>query len=101
MNTRAFLSTCLFVLLGLAPCLRAERLPAEQKTRIEALLTHVAGLSDAKFVRNGKEYDAKSAAKFLRRKWEVNEKQIHTAESFIKVAAMQSSTTGKPYLQTS
>ena len=98
MNTRTFLSTCLFVLLALAPWLRAEGLPAEEKTRIEALLTHVAELSDAKFIRNGKEYDAKSAARFLRRKWEANEKQIHSAQSFIKVAATQSSTTGKPYL---
>ncbi len=80
------------------PGLRAERLPAVEKTKIEALLTHVGGLDDAKFIRNGKDYDAKSAVKFLRGKWQANEKKILSAASFISVAATRSSTTGKPYL---
>jgi hypothetical protein len=78
--------------------LKAEGLPAAEKTKIESLLSHVAGLADAKFIRNGKEYDAKSAATFLRRKWEANEKSIHSAESFITVAATKSSTSGQPYV---
>ncbi len=72
--------------------------PAAEKTKIEALLTHVGGLSDARFIRNGRDYDAKSAVKFLRGKWQANEKKIDSAASFIRVAATRSSTTGKPYL---
>jgi hypothetical protein len=41
---------------------------------------------------------AKNAAKFLRGKWDANQKQIHTAKDFIELAATKSSTTGKPYL---
>jgi hypothetical protein len=78
--------------------LRAEGLPAAEKTKIEALLAHVGGLDDAKFIRNGKDYDATSAVKFLRGKWQANEKKIHSAARFISVAATRSSTTGKPYL---
>jgi hypothetical protein len=81
-----------------SPGLRAEGLPAAEKTKIEALLTHVGGLSDARFIRNGRDYDAKSAVKFLRGKWQANEKKIDSAASFIRVAATRSSTTGKPYL---
>lgn len=78
--------------------LRAEGLPAVEKAKIEALLAHVGGLADAKFVRNGKDYDAKSAVKFLRAKWEANEEKINTASDFIALAATRSSTSGKPYL---
>jgi hypothetical protein len=43
---------------------------ADEKTRIEGLITHIEGLKDANFIRNGKSYDSKNAAKFLRGKWE-------------------------------
>ena len=55
-------------------------------------------LKDATFVRNGSDYDPKSAAKFLRGKWQANEKEIKTAPDFIAKAASVSSTTGKPYM---
>lgn len=98
MTSRIFAITALLVFFSGMCSLHAAGLPALEKSKIESLLSHVAGLSDAKFVRNGKDYDAKSAAKFLRGKWEANEKKIHTATDFISVAATQSSTTGKPYL---
>ncbi len=69
-----------------------------EKQKIEALITHVEDLKDAKFVRNDREYDAKTAAKFLRGKWEANEAKVKTAKDFIDKAASVSSTTGKPYL---
>lgn len=65
---------------------------------IEGLIEHIANLPEAKFVRNGVEYDAKTAAKFLRGKWESNSSDIKTATDFIEKAASVSSTTGKPYL---
>lgn len=98
MTLRLYFIAALLMLFSSAPGLRAQGLPAAEKAKIEALLTHVGGLQDAKFIRNGKDYDAKSAAKFLRGKWEANEKQIHSAEDFITVAATRSSTTGKPYM---
>ena len=71
---------------------------APEKARIEALIRHVEGLADAKFVRNGSAYDAKSAAKFLRGKWRNQEAKIKTAEDFIREVGTASSTTGRPYL---
>ena len=52
---------------------------AEETKKIEALITHVEGLADAKFVRNGIEYDAKTAGAFLRGKWNANKAKIKTA----------------------
>ncbi|MFM7180259.1 MAG: DUF5329 family protein [Verrucomicrobiales bacterium] len=95
-----FLQFALLVLLSLAfsPRLQAQALPPEEKAKIQTLLAHLEGLADAKFVRNGSDYDSKTAAKFLRGKWEANEKDIKTAADFIAMAATASSTTGKPYL---
>jgi hypothetical protein len=76
----------------------ADEKPLTEKQKIEALIKHIEGLEDAKFVRNGREHDAKTAAKFLRGKWEANEARIKTAKDFIEKAASASSTTGKPYL---
>lgn len=100
MNHRVFVSLALFslVFLGVFTPIQAQGLPAQEKAKIEALLAHLGNLSDATFVRNGSGYDAKTAAKFLRKKWEANEDDIKTANDFIAKAASVSSTTGKPYL---
>jgi hypothetical protein len=71
---------------------------AYEKSRIEALISHIENLKDAQFIRNGESYDSKNAAKFLRGKWEAKAKEIKTAEDFIDKAATVSGTTGKPYL---
>jgi hypothetical protein len=77
-----------------------ERAPGDkeltEKDKIEALIKHVEGLDDAVFVRNGSEYDAKTAAKFLRGKWD-KEPDVKTARDFIAKVASKSSTSGKPY----
>jgi hypothetical protein len=78
--------------------LQAQELPAPEKEKVEALIKHLEGLKDAKFVRNGVEYDAATAAKFVRGKWDANAAQIKTAKDFIEKAASVSSTSGKPYL---
>jgi hypothetical protein len=100
MNLRIFLRTLLCLCGGLAlnASLLAAVAPPAEKAKIEALIHHVETLKDAKFVRNGKEYDAVSAAKFLREKWEANDKEIKTAKDFVAKAASFSSTSGKPYL---
>src|SRR5262245_35145678 len=76
----------------------AQQKPTTEKQKIEALLKHVEEMKDAKFVRNDAEYDAKTAARYLRGKWEANEAAIKTAKDFIEKVASVSSTTGKPYL---
>lgn len=86
------------ILFGTITRLVADENPKSEKEKIEGLIEHIANLQDAKFVRNGAEYDAKTAAKFLRGKWESNASEIKTAADFIEKAASVSSTTGKPYL---
>jgi hypothetical protein len=87
------------LILGLGPLVaQAAEKPKTEKQKIEALIKHVEELTDAKFVRNDSEYDAKTAARFLRGKWEANEDEIKTAKDFVEKAGSVSSTTGKPYL---
>jgi len=69
--------------------------PTEQE-KIEALIKTVEGLPDAVFVRNGSDYDAKTAGKFLRGKWDKTP-DAKMATDFIDKGASVSSTTGKPY----
>ena len=65
---------------------------------IEALIRTVEDLKDAVFIRNGKEYTARIAAEFLRRKWAARAVQVCSAEDFIDKVAPSSSTTGRPHL---
>jgi hypothetical protein len=69
-----------------------------EKEKIEALITHVEGLKGATFVRGRKTYDAASAVKFLRLKWDSKRAEVKTAGEFIRKIATVSSTTGQPYL---
>jgi hypothetical protein len=87
-----FLAILLFSTFALA----AE--PKTEDAKIQGLIDHIGGMANAKFYRNGSEYDAKSAAKFLKAKWDKRKKEIHSAEEFIAKVATKSSTTGKPYL---
>jgi hypothetical protein len=89
---------CALLALVVPPAVADNDRPQDEKQKIEALLKHVEGLKDAKFVRNDSEYDAATAARFLRGKWESNGSQIKTAKDFIEKAASVSSTSGKPYL---
>ena len=99
MTFRTFLRTVFACLISLAAILPSHAEPAAaEKAKIESLISHLENLKDATFVRNGSDYDAKSAAKFLRGKWQANDKDIKTATDFIAKAATVSSTTGKPYL---
>ena len=99
MTPRTFIHVALSLLLFLAAGmpLHAETAPPAEKAKIEALIAHIEGLPGASFVRNGSDYNAATAAKFLRGKWQANDKQIMTAADFIAKAATSSSTTGKAY----
>ena len=69
-----------------------------EKEKIEALIKKIEGSSDASFIRNGSTYDAKTAAKFLRGKWQAHETEIKTASDFIQKVGTASGTSGRPYL---
>src|ERR1051325_1945796 len=64
--------------------------------KIEALINTIDHLSDATFIRNGREYDCHAAAKHMRDKWNYGKKEIKTAEDFIEKAASKSSISGQP-----
>ncbi|MCF7787017.1 MAG: DUF5329 domain-containing protein [Prosthecobacter sp.] len=88
---------CLF--WSAATTLSAEEpAPAVEKAKIEALISHIEGLENATFVRNGSDYSAANAAKFLRAKWARHEKEVKTAADFIAKVASASGTSGKSYM---
>ena len=84
--------------LALTLAAPAEEKKLSEKQKIEALIKHVEEMKDAVFVRNDTEYDAKTAATFLRRKWKSNDSAIKSARDFIEKAASVSSTSGKAYM---
>lgn len=93
------LSLSIVLLAAVLPgTLGAQTAPEPEKMRIEALIKRVSELQDAKFVRNGAEYDVKSAVRFLRGKWKANDKEVRTARDFVDKVASLSGTSGKPYL---
>lgn len=61
------------------------------------MITAVAQATDRRFIRNGRAYDAATAAGFLRAKWESAGDRIRTAEDFVREIRTRSSTTGAPY----
>ena len=73
-----------------------ESAPTEN-SRIEYLLTVIASLPDAQFIRNGKAYDGKAAADHMRTKLRFAGPRVRTAEDFIRYCASQSSLSGQPY----
>ncbi|HEX2228752.1 MAG TPA: DUF5329 family protein [Candidatus Binatia bacterium] len=72
--------------------------PADETEKIEALIQNVRDLKDATFIRNGSSYNSRSAAIFLRRKWQANHAEVKTARNFIDKVASFSGTSGRPYL---
>lgn len=75
-----------------------QALSAADRATIEALIASVETLPDARFVRNGKEYGAGTAAKFLRGKWKDRARHLRSVDDFIDKIATRSSTTNRPYL---
>jgi hypothetical protein len=76
----------------------AEGLPAAEQRKIDALIAHIERLTDAHFIRNGRTYDARTAATFLHRKWESRRDLVKSAEDFLLHVASRSSSSGQPYL---
>jgi len=73
-------------------------LNGSEMDKIQYLINSVNELKGAKFIRNGTEYDAGSAASHLQLKLKAAGSKVKTAEDFIQLCATGSSVTGKPYL---
>ncbi len=71
---------------------------SREAAKIQYLISSVETLEGAKFIRNGSEYDARSAADHLRLKLKNAGERVRTAEDFIKYCGSKSSLTGEPYL---
>ena len=69
-----------------------------EKEKIQFLISSIENLPDAKFIRNGSEYDGKAAASHLRLKLKSVGDRVKTADDFIRMCASQSSMSGKPYM---
>ncbi len=97
-----FLVTVLYGVLPVASTTGAALLTVTgtaptQVQRIEQLISSLAGLKNAKFIRNGSMHDVTEAVSHMRRKWRWKRSQIKTAEDFIRIVGTGSSMTGKPY----
>jgi len=55
-------------------------------------------MEGVKFIRNGREYNARAASDHLRLKLKFAGSKVKTAEDFIEFCASKSSITGEPYL---
>jgi hypothetical protein len=100
MRTSRLVSAALLIVFSMVGPLnlRAAEKPLGEKEKIQALIKALENLKDATFIRNGSDYNARAAARFLRGKWQAQEKEIKTAVDFIDKVASVSSTSGKPYV---
>jgi hypothetical protein len=71
---------------------------AIEDQRIEFLIGEIAGMHDAVFIRNGREYDAQRAADHMRLKLRYAGAKAQTAEDFIVCCGTGSSVSGQPYM---
>jgi len=68
-----------------------------EQHKIQYLINTIADLKDARFIRNGSEYDAQQAADHLRLKLRYAGDHVKTAEDFILYCATGSSMSGEKY----
>lgn len=71
--------------------------PAGEQEMIDRLIDRVGTMKDARFVRNFREYDAATAAQFLREKYKSMGGGVKTCDEFIDRIASRSSLTGLAY----
>ena len=90
--------TILFLVLISLVAVHAYAQDSREAAKIQHLIASVETLEGAKFIRNGREYDARSAANHLRLKLKNAGKHVKTAEDFIKYCGSKSSMSGEPYL---
>lgn len=87
-----------FLLLSFFLCATiANARDAREQARIDYLIDSLRSLKGAVFIRNGNEYDAKTACDHLRGKLKYAGERVKTAEQFIDYCASASSMSHKPY----
>ena len=69
-----------------------------ETAKIQYLIASIEALEGAKFIRNGREHDARAASNHLRLKFKTLGDKVKTAEDFIHLCASKSSLSGEPYL---
>jgi hypothetical protein len=67
---------------------RARELSAEDRTIIEGILEGIAKTEGLKFLRADKEYDAKTAAWYLKFKWDQNKDKVKSVQDFIDLQSV-------------
>lgn len=95
---RPFRLLRVWLMLFLSVSIAAHARDAVETARINHLLKSVEQLEGAVFIRNGTEYDPKSAVSHLRMKLDKAGNEIKTAVHFIDLLASKSSVSGKPYI---
>ena len=93
----ATLCCSIFLQLSVPQNIGAQAAPDAERQKIEALIKSIADAKDLQFVRNGKIYDAATAARFLRGKLAANDAEVKTVRAFIDKIASFSGTSGQPY----
>jgi hypothetical protein len=88
----------LIVVLILSQTMCAYAQDSREAAKIQSLIASVEALDGATFIRNGREYDARTASNHLRLKLKNAGDRVRTAEDFIKFCGSKSSITGEPYL---
>jgi hypothetical protein len=88
----AFFFVLLFLLIGYAWAQKTG-----EAAKIQYLISAVETQEGAKFLRNGRQYDAGAAAAHLRRKLRAAGDRVKTADDFIRLCASTSSISGEPY----
>lgn len=71
--------------------------PLTENDKIEKLITLITDMKNAQFIRKGTPYDCKSAAQFMRGKWQWKSAEVKTARDFIRICSAGGSGEGTPY----
>ena len=91
------LAVCGLLWLGAQAVARGAELSPVESQKIAFLINSIETLTDATFLRNGKSYDAKTAADHLRTKLKYAGSRVKSADDFIRYCATGSSISGRPY----
>lgn len=96
MRLSGIITSLLLLIVSAAMFLPSPCRAADTDAEIQHLLDFI-GNSECIFIRNGAEYDSADALKHIKRKNDATRRRIKTTEDFIRLAATQSSMSGKPY----
>ena len=91
------LISCAFIACTRIHAAESPACSLSENDKIERLISSVENLDGATFIRKGSEYDAATAAKFLRGKWSYWKDSVQTARDFITLASAGNFGTGSLY----